>query len=383
MRLLVLLLLMQAADHSGEGMKALEAQKYEQAEQLFTKATETDAKDYSAWFHLALAQSLQRKDPEATASYQKTLELKPGLYEAELNLGMILLRQKKATEAVPLLQSASTKKPTVFRPVFYLAEALYEAGQFEQAGETYQKALEIDPKSAGAEAGLGRSLLKRDRLEEAAPHLRKSVELDPAFKDVLLELASIYESKKKPAEAIEIYRQFPENAAARERLGQLLLESGKTSDAIPELEAALKASPTTANRVALAAAYLRSKQIDKAVALLKESVAAEPNNLELRMMYGRAVRDQRNFSAAAQEFARAVQLKPDSKEAWSELAGVLILAEQFPQALTALDKVKATRRRDAGVLLFPGHYSGPAARLTTRAGELSEVLKYESGQTPG
>ena len=92
--------------------------------------------------------------------------------------------------------------------------------------------------------------------------------------------------------------------------------------------------------MALAAAYVRSKQMDKAAALLREAVAAEPGNVELRMMYGRTLRDQREFPAAAQEFARAAQAKPDSKDAWSELAGVLILNENYPQALMALDKVK-------------------------------------------
>jgi tetratricopeptide (TPR) repeat protein len=34
-------------------------------------------------------------------------------------------------------------------------------------------------------------------------------------------------------------------------------------------------------------------------------------------------------------------LKPDSKEAWNELSGMLILLNDFPQAMAALDRVKA------------------------------------------
>ena len=340
MRLLALLLFLQSTDYTAEGLKALEEQKYEQAQQLFTKATAADAKDYSAWFHLALAESMLHKDAEASAGYKKVLELKPGLYQAELNLGIVLLRQKQAAEAVRFLQSAAEKKPKEFRPVFYSAEALYASGQFAEAARSYEQAIAIDPKSAGAEAGLGRSLARQKRLDDAEAHLRKAAELDAGFRDVLLELGSLFEENKRREEAIGIYRQFPENPAARERLGELLLESGKTAEAIPELESALKSAPTSANRVALAAAYVRSKQMEKAAALLREAVAAEPGNVELRMMYGRTLRDQREFPAAAQEFARAAQAKPDSKDAWSELAGVLILNENYPQALIALDKVK-------------------------------------------
>jgi tetratricopeptide (TPR) repeat protein len=325
MGLVAFLLFLQATDYSAEGLKALEAQKYEQAEQLFTKAAEADPKDYSAWFNLAFAQSQLNKDAEATAGYKKVLELKPGLYQAELNLGVLLLRQKRANEALAHLKAASDLKPNEQRPIRLMAEA---------------------------EVEIGRGLAAGDRLGEGAPHFHRAVEIDPGFKNALLELASLYEARKQFAEAIEIYKQFPENVAAKERLGELLLESGKTDDAILQLEAALKTSPTSANRVALAAAYLRSKQTAKGAALLREAVEAEPANVELRMMYGRALRDQRILGPASQEFARAAQLKPDSKEAWSELAGALILLEQYQPALVALDKTRALGGETAAYYYF-------------------------------
>src|SRR5256885_14938572 len=117
----VAFLLLQAADLSTQGMKALEAQKYEDAVQIFTKAVAQDPKDYGAHFHLALSYSLLNRDQEAIPEYKKVLELKPGLYEAELNLGMLLLRSKQAAEALPHLEAAAKAKPGQFRPVFYSA----------------------------------------------------------------------------------------------------------------------------------------------------------------------------------------------------------------------------------------------------------------------
>ena len=83
----VLLVAMYVPDDTAEGMKALEEQRYDAAITSFTKVATADPKDYSAYFHIALAQSLLNRDPEAIASYRKVLELKPGLYEAQLNLG--------------------------------------------------------------------------------------------------------------------------------------------------------------------------------------------------------------------------------------------------------------------------------------------------------
>src|SRR5215467_5674884 len=117
----VLLFLLQTPDYNEEGRKALEAQKYEEAAQDFIKAIAADATDYTAHFHLALAQSMLKKDAEAVAEYRKVLELKPGLYEAQLNLGILLLRQKQAEAALPYLQQAVDQKPKEYRPRFYLA----------------------------------------------------------------------------------------------------------------------------------------------------------------------------------------------------------------------------------------------------------------------
>ena len=105
------------------------------------------------------------------------------------------------------------------------------------------------------ELGLAHAAVLQKRLGDAAPHFRKAAELDPSYRDALLELASLYEKEHQADEAIAIYRQFPESAAAQERMGALLLETKKYADAIPGLEQAYQKEPTPANRVALAAAY--------------------------------------------------------------------------------------------------------------------------------
>lgn len=328
------------ADPAAEGRKALEANNFPLAAELYSKAVQADPKDWTSRFHLALALSLQGKDADAIPHYKQVLADQPGLYEAELNLGVLLLGQKQAAEAIPLLTSASGKKPKEYRPAFYLAEALVEAGQGDKAEPAYRAALGIDPAAAEAQVGLARLLVKQGKLAEAEPLYRQAAQ-KPEFKRSLLELASHFEAAKQTDKAVSIYREFPDVPAARERLGELLLEGGQASDAIPELETAFKTSPTNANRLALATAYLRAKQSLKALPLLQQAVEAEPNDASLRLYYGRALRDQRNFNPAAQQFFAATKLKPDSREAWNELSGILILLENYPQALAALDKAQS------------------------------------------
>lgn len=329
------------ADPVAQGRKALDAGDWAAAAVWFEKALGADATDWAARFHLALAQSFLQRDAEAIANYRKVLEQKPGLYEAELNLGIVLLRQKSTAEALPLLESAAQKKPKEYRPAFYLAEAYAARGEADKAEAAYRTALQAQPQSAEAAVGLARLLARAGRLAEADTLYRQASQADPEFRRALLELAGHYEQARQLDKAIALYREFPEDVGARERLGMVLMESGRPAEAIPELEKAFAQSPTTANRVALATAYVRTKQLEKATPLLEEAVAAEPNDVNLRLFFGRLLRDRRDFASAAREFFKATQLAPEQKEAWNELAGMLLLLENYPQALAALDKAQA------------------------------------------
>jgi tetratricopeptide (TPR) repeat protein len=339
-----------ATDYQADGLRALEAKQYGPAAQLFRQAVEADPKDYAAHFHLALAESLLGQDAEAIPEYQKTLELKPGLYQAELNLGILLLRVKRPGEATPHLKAAVEAKPKEYRAQWHLAEALLATGDFAQAEQHYQAAAGLDAKSAAAQLGLGRTQARQNRLSEAAQHFRQAAQLDTSFNDALLELAGLYEQNHQPGEAIALYQKFPESVAAQERLGELLIESKQFAEAIPYLEKAVARDPTAANRLALSTAYQMNKEPHKSMEQLEKAVAAAPSSYDLRMAYGRALRDQRQFMPAASQFSAAAQQKPEAKEVWNELAGVLTLAEQYPQALAALDRVHALGQE------IPGDY---------------------------
>lgn len=377
-----LLLLLQNPDYSTEGMKALEARNYDLAVQHFSKAAEADPKDYGALFHLALAHSMLGKDAEAIAEYKKVLELKPGLYEAELNLGILLLRQKRPREAVAYLEPAGEKKPKELRPRLYLGQAWLDSGEPAKAEQAYRLALELDPGSALAHLGLARALAGQNRLAEADPHFRKAAELDAGFKDALFELASLYEKNGQAAEAISLYQRFSDQPAARERLGQLLVQAGRPAEAIPHLEWVVQNVPSAANRAALALAYKKNNQPDKALAVIRQAVETEPANLDLRLMYGRSLRDEKKYAEAAQEFLRVVQGRPDSVEAWNELTAMLISLEQYPQAIGALDRVRALGGETAGHLYLRAIILDKVKDLKGALASYEKFLAASQGKSP-
>jgi tetratricopeptide (TPR) repeat protein len=367
---------------SEQGMKALDEKRYPDAVSNLTQAIAADPKDYSLHFNLALAYSLMGKNADAIPEYKKTLELKPDLYEAELNLGISLLRERRAADAVPYFTAAVGQKANEYRPNYYLAAALLGAGDFAKAEQSYNTALSIDPKSPDAELGLAHALAGQNKLDDAAVHFNKAAELDAKYRDDLLELAGMYETAKQPDQATAIYRQFPENPGAQERLGELLLKAGRAADAIPCFQVAVAKSPTEANRAALAEAYLKNNEPAKAQPVVEQILAADPDNFEIRMLHGRLIRDQRKFPEAAAEFERATKLKPDAPQAWSELAGVLVMAENYPAALAALDRIAALHAEKPGHVFFRAIVLDKMRDLKPALESYQRFLQMSQGENP-
>lgn len=336
----ILTLAFQAAvDPVAAGVKLIEQEKYAEAIPVFQKMVTADPKDVEGHFYLGTAYGALNRDVEAVASYRKVLDLQPGLYEAELNLGMVLLRGKQAAESLKHLQSASEKKPKESRPRLYWAEALSETGDWAGAEKVYESVIGLDGKLAAAYAGKGRALAKSGKYDEALAAFLRAGELDSSYAGSVVELASTLEAAGKKKEALAVYVAGPKTAAVLERTGMLQMELGDAAAAAATLELVVKEAPTAASRYALATAYVRSKQPEKAAPVLTAAIAQEPKSAELRLMMGRILRDQRNFEGAAAQFAGVVRIAPESKEAWKELAAMLIQTKNYEPAIQALDRL--------------------------------------------
>jgi Flp pilus assembly protein TadD len=375
-------LLLQAADYNEEGVKALEAGQYQVAADAFTKAVAADPKDYVAHFNLAQAYGFLHKNAEGVAEYRKTLELKPGLYEAELNAGILLMRENDPSAALPLLAQAAEQKPEEYLPRYSLAVAQYQTGAMEDAEASYRKVLDLDPKSASAEAGLAHTLVREGKLDDAGTHFHKAAQLDPKYRSGLLELADLYEKNHQTSEAAAIYREFPEDAKIQEHLGQMMLETKQYADALPRLESAYGKEPTQANRVALASAYVFTGQLDKALALLPAAAEAEPANFEIRMMYGRALRDRKQFAAAAAQFQEAAKLKPNDARVWTETGDMLYMTGALPQALAAFDRARQLGENTPGVWFFRAIILDKLRQLKPALEAYRQFLAMSQGKLP-
>jgi tetratricopeptide (TPR) repeat protein len=160
------------------------------------------------------------------------------------------------------------------------------------------------------------------------------------------------------------------------------LTTGTVNNAITALESAVAKSPTSANRVALAQAYAKNKQLDKAAPLAAQVLAAEPNDYDLRMFYARLLRDQRKFNDAAPQFLAASKLKPQAVQPWNELAGIMVAGEQYPQAIEALDRVRELGGETTAHFYFRAISYDHLHQLKEALANYNKFLEQSQGKSP-
>ncbi len=67
------------------------------------------------------------------------------------------------------------------------------------------------------------------------------------------------------------------------------------------------------------------------------------------MMYARALRDRKQYAAAAAQFVEAARAKPDEPRPWTEAGGMFYMAGQYEQALGAFDRARQLGENTPGV----------------------------------
>jgi tetratricopeptide (TPR) repeat protein len=125
---------------------------------------------------------------------------------------------------------------------------------------------------------------------------------------------------------------------------------------------------------------MRSNQQARALPLLEDALAKSPNDWDLQITVGRIYRDQRQFAEAAKYFETATKLKPDAAEGWSELAGVLTLLKQYPQALAALDRIRELNAEKPGHIFLRAIILDNLRQLKPALATYKKFLEADNGQ---
>ena len=271
----------------------------------------------------------------AIADLRKALAAKADQAEAHNILGLMLGRTGAGTgEVATEFREAIRLRPNFAEANNNLGLVLAQSDDDEAAVAAFREAIRIRPDFADAHANLGATLIPTDN-EHAIHELEKAISLDPALVKAQFNLATAYGASPKygPAKEIELLRKVlamsPSFPRAHLALGKALLQDGKATEAIVELQEATRLDPQSGEaHYQLGLALSRADRKDEAALELKQgrelSSADERNqNINLDITEGRAAFDKGDLDQAATKFRHAIKLQPEAPDAYRYLGLVL------------------------------------------------------------
>ncbi|HUS07084.1 MAG TPA: tetratricopeptide repeat protein [Bryobacteraceae bacterium] len=265
------------------------------------------------------------------------------------------------------------------------AAALVDAGvellhqeKFNEAAEKFVQAVALDPNLAEAHYLLGLVRQQSGRTDQALSSFRSAVRINPRYAEAQARVCELVTAAAKAREtgfeaaanecrrAIALHGNDPESHF---HLGWVEGKLGNRAHAMQEHQIVLRLNPKFPGaKYELAMAYLDSQELDSAIPILKEVIAAEPRNANARFQLGAALAKKGDCAAAIPMLETA----PDNARTQYVLAGCYKKLNRGEEAESALNKVKKLR---AGAdARMQAKYRAAAAHKLAEAGKLDEAI---------
>jgi tetratricopeptide (TPR) repeat protein len=221
------------------GFSLFQQGKSAEAIATLDKALALDPKHAKAHNNMALASIDLGQLELAEAHYRESLaiEPQPAIYN---DLGYVLERQGMTDEAVEQYQKALELDPRSASAHYNLGVSLARRGEYAPAERHIRTALELEP-MAQRHAGLAFVLWKQGQADAAIASLRGAIEADPDYLPAYDQLGTILVERERLQEAASNYRALSRrrpDAAAHQKLAEILTRLGRTDEARREMEMA-------------------------------------------------------------------------------------------------------------------------------------------------
>lgn len=236
-----------------------------------------------------------------------------------------------------------------------LAEIDAKSQHIHDAVIEAQAALKIDPDNEDAHRLLARIYVRtlgdinagevqQENLAKAVEQFQAILKTDPNDTYSLLWLARLYRFQNHHEEAEKALRQIiahePDNGPALEQLSQLLIDQGRSQEAIELLTRAASNTESPDLYDLLGDAYSEAKDYPKAEAAYRQAVAGDPDDPGHRHGLAQTLMSQDKYAEALEQFNKLAELEPGTSENFLRAAQLHRRLGQFDQAEASLSRAK-------------------------------------------
>jgi len=236
-----------------------------------------------------------------------------------------------------------------------LAEIYFKSQRIRDAVLEAQDILKRDPDNLPARRLLARIYVRtlgdlsaaagqRETVNRAIEQYREILRIDPSDTEAALWLARLYRLQNEHEKAGEVLRSLlerePENEAAMEQFTQLLLDLGKSSEAIAVLDRIVRRSPTPGLLDLLGDAYTQMRDPAQAEQAYRKAVELEPGEANHRRGLAQSLLAQDKYEAALEQYKRLAEIEPDDPDNYLRIAQIYRQLHQLDRAEENLLRAK-------------------------------------------
>jgi len=274
-------------------------------------------------------------------------------YQAELaqNSEQALKEYQAALKADPTAQSVKARLASIHFSLGDVPNALRYA---EEVADGPTQDARLLTHMAGILAGGGKG-------EKALSVLDRAIEQDPETSEAYFSKGLLLLNLKRQAEAEEAMRaglaRSPDSAVGHYHLGRVLLESGKTDEAMASFERAIAANPAFEPAyLALASMYESRHEKDLAVAVLKKYLQnVNPRNRDIRHQLVRLYVEAKDYQGAKKELEDLIAEDPSDLDAQLRIALIHGEQKEYPLAIDRLTYILKARPAELKVRDYLGY----------------------------
>jgi tetratricopeptide (TPR) repeat protein len=342
------------------------------------QAIQMDPNRSLSYLFLAQLQERTKDLVNAEKNYQKAISLDPKSASALISYGQFFARQNRFPDAEKQYQAAVAATPKDPKVRVNLANLYLFQGRKDLAEQTVRDAKAALKDNPAGYAIVGEYFLAQGETQKAADEYAslhadypKDLQITKIYTGILITLKRLDEATKLND---AILKSSPKDIDAMVIRGDILTREGKPADAVPILQAAVKAAPDNASaHYNLGLAYAGVSNYGLAQTEWAQSERLRPNTIEPERAMAILAARQGDATLLADSSSQLTKLEPHSSEGYVLHAEAMQAKGDMAGAESDLNKAIANAPQDAraytrlGVLRTNQKQYDEAAKAFTQA----------------